>query len=459
MTSKQGPRRGLEPPVVVALACRVVLALALVPAVSSAITLDRCLELARRNAPGLQAAAADVSRAEEAVRAARAALHPSLRLGASLSQANEAPKAVFDIPGGAGRQVLRLGSATTLSVKTEAQYNIYSGGRTAALVRAASADAQQESSAREQAAADLVQRVSQAYYRELTAGRLLAAADEALATAQSHLAIARARVNAGVVPKLEVLRSEVDASKRQIAVVRALEAQRMARVELETAIGVALAPGDSLDELAQPAAIEADSSRAMASALEARPEIAAVQRQIAATFERVDATRAERRPRVDLMGTAEYRAPNRFENYANFSDEGLKTYNLSAGVAMTMPLLDGGAVDARAGELRAQRAALEARRRGLVLEVRREVQHALSDLRVATAVWSSNEARISSAREALRLANAAYKEGTATGTDVRDAATALADARGEEAESLRDYWFARTELDHATGANVTRKED
>ena len=190
-------------------------ALFLAPGVSGALSLDECLARARQNAPALQAAAADVARAEASVRAAQGALRPTLQLGASYVQSNEAPKTVFDIPGAPpalSHQVITLGSSNIVNVKTEARYSLYSGGRDAALVRAAQVGVQAESSARDQAEADLAERVSRAYYRELSAGRLQAAADDALASARSHLAVAEARGRAGVVPKLDVLRARVDVS-------------------------------------------------------------------------------------------------------------------------------------------------------------------------------------------------------------------------------------------------------
>ena len=81
----------------------------------------------------------------------------------------------------------------------------------------------------------------------------------------------------------------------------------------------------------------------------------------------------------------------------------------------------------------------------------------MSDARVALTLWQSDSSRVAAAREALRLAEAGYKGGTVPATEVRDAESAVADARAEEAQSLMDYWSARAALDHAVGAAI-RKE-
>lgn len=155
---------------------------------------------------------------------------------------------------------------------------------------------------------------------------------------------------------------------------------------------------------------------------------------------------------MNLSATAEYNGPNIESDYWDLTDPGLKTYKLFATLGASMPLFDGGLIRARLQQLLAQRTALVERRRDAELGVRREVEQALSDLRVALAVWPSDTTRVGASREALRLAEAGYKGGTGTATDVRDAEAALADARAEEAESLMDYWIARAALDHATGA-------
>jgi outer membrane protein TolC len=153
-----------------------------------------------------------------------------------------------------------------------------------------------------------------------------------------------------------------------------------------------------------------------------------------------------------VNATAEYVAPNRDGDFADWDDPGMKTYKLFAGVKATWPILDGGKTDARAGQLEADRNALLANRDDAMLIVRRDVEGALSDLRVALAVWRSDSDRVTTAQEALRLAQAGYKGGTLPASDVRDAEASLADARAEEAQSSMDYWIARASLDHATGA-------
>ena len=420
-------------------------------------TLEQCLALARLHAPSLAAADSRVSRADQAIREARAALSPTLRLSANFVQNSEAQKAVFPLPGAAAPQAIKLGSATTLDARLEGQLTLYSGGRDAALVRAAQAARAGRLVDRSQADADLVLRVSQAYYRVLAAKRLESAAGDAVRSARAHRATSAARVAAGVAPRLDSLRAQVDLSQRSTALVRSTEAVRLARVELESAIGAPLDSAASLVEPGSPPPELPELAPALERARHDRPEFATLDAALRENQLRFDAARAARRPTVSLNATAQYLGPNRDENYWDPSDPGLRTHRLFAGVGVSMPLFDAGLADARAGEIAADRVGLEARRKETEWGVRRDVEQALSDLRVALDEWQAGSGRVATAREALRIAEAGYKGGTVNATDVRDAESALADARSDEAQSLMDYWTARAAFDHATGA-ATRKE-
>lgn len=420
-----------------------------------ALTLEECLALARRNAPALQISEAGVSRAEASIRAARAALSPTLRLAGSAIQRSESPKFIIPVPGSPSPAVVKTGSATNIDLRAEARLPIDASGQNRALVRAAEAARRGQERSREEADADLVLRVAQAYYRAIAAGRLEAAATEAVQAAGSRRRLAASQVRAGVAQRLDSLQARVDLFQRESALIRAHEAVRTTRVDLETVIGTPIDSTETLQPPGSPEPAIPDPAGAEAAALRDRAELAAFDEQLRENEQRIRAARAGRGPQMGLTGTAQYVGPNRQEELFNVQDPGLKTYNVWAGVDVSFALFDGGLSAARAGELRADRAAIEARRRQAELSVRRDVDRALSDLRVSLAIWQSDSSRVTAAREALRLAEAGYRGGTSTASQVRDAESALADARAQEAQSLLDTWSARAALERAVGPTST----
>ena len=419
---------------------------------SAAQTLEECIALARQHAPVMKAMDAGVSRADQAIREARAALAPTVNLRASYVRNSEAQRFITPFAGPGSSQAFKTGSASALEVATDARYTLYSGGRNGALVEANRAAREKQLQTREQTDADLALRVSRAFYRVLAAERLETAARDVLTSAEAHRRTSAARVRAGAAPRLDSLQAHVDLAQRTTGLFRSSEAVRIARVELETAIGVPLDPSRSLVEPGTPAIETPGDSTLYDEALRARPNLAALDHALRETDQRLRAARAARSPLVTLNATAAYLGPNRYEDFWEIDQEGLKTYKLFAGVGVSLPILDGGLTGARVGQLEADRAALAAQRDDAALAVRSEVANALSELRVALAVWRSDSSRVAAATEALRVAESGYKGGTVTAADVRDAEASLADARAEEAQSLMDYWTARAALDHATGA-------
>jgi len=436
----------------VALAVTAVLAGA--PA-AHAITLEQCIELARKNAPAHQVSEAGVSRADQAIREARAALSPTLRVAGSAIERSEAPKFIIPVPGSPSPAVVKTGSATNVDVRAEARLPIDASGQSRALVRAAEAAHRSQQRAAEEADADLVLRVSQAYYRVIAAGRLETAAGEAVQAAGARRRLAASQVRAGVAQRLDSLQARVDLFQRESALIRAHEAVQTSRVELETAIGTPIDSTETLEPPGSPDPAIPEAALLASSALRNRAQLAAFDEQLRENEQRIRAARAGRGPTMGLSGTAQYLGPNRQEEFFNTQDPGLKTYNLWAGVDVSYSLFDGGLSSARAGELRADRAAIEARRRQAELEVRRDVERSLSDLRVSLAIWQSDSSRVTAAREALRLAEAGYRGGTTTASQVRDAESALADARAQEAQSLLDTWSARASLLRAAGPTTS----
>lgn len=430
-------------------------ALLSLPAAARAITLEECIALARHNAPALSISQAGVSRAEQAIREARAALSPTLRVAGSAIQRSEAPQFVIPVPGAPGPTTFKTGSATAVDVRAEARLPIDVSGQNHALVRAAEAARSSQERTREEADADLVLRVSQAYYRAVAAGRLEAAASEAVQAAQARRGLAAAQVRAGTAMRLDSLQARVDLFQRESARLRAHEAVRTTRVDLETAIGTTLNPDEPLQPPGSPDPMIPDPEPLEATALHHRPQLAAFDEQIRENEFRTRAAEAGRGPQLGILGTAQYLGPNRNEEFLNFQDPGLKTYNLWAGVDFSLSLFNGGLYAARAGQLRADREAIQARRRQAELEVRRDVESALGDLRASLANWQSDSSRVTVAREALRLAEVGYRGGTTTASQVRDAESALADARAQEAQSLLDTWSARAALERAVGPETT----
>jgi len=125
------------------------------------------------------------------------------------------------------------------------------------------------------------------------------------------------------------------------------------------------------------------------------------------------------------------------------------TYTL--GVALKVPIFDGGRREARIGESASQYRQEQLRTRDLVQQIDLQVRTALDSLRSAAAeVQSATEGQGLSESE-LAQARRRYEAGVATSVEVTDAQTRLQRARDNLVKALYDHNVARLDLATATG--------
>src|SRR6185295_10944431 len=118
----------------------------------------------------------------------------------------------------------------------------------------------------------ITQSVKQAYTNINFAQRLIRVNEQALQRAQLNLRSARGFFEVGTRPKSDVVRAEVDVANARLDVIRARNAQRLARVALNTAMGIDVdTPTQVQDNLIfEP--VQFDRMQQRAEALRQRPE-------------------------------------------------------------------------------------------------------------------------------------------------------------------------------------------
>ena len=414
-----------------------------------ALSLEEAVRLALKRSESVLAARAAARGTEGSIAAACAGLFPTLTAQAGYTRSYLEPSAAFDLGGLAGGiPGLDADEQSDSYLATlELRQPLYSGGRLAgaiAVAREARALAGEDVRLSE---LRLVRDIRGAYDRVLLAREFAAVAAETHALARERLEIVEARVAAGAAREFERLRARVQVSNRETERVMAENAHALAAAGLLRALSLPqdtrLALTSALDE--GKAAAAPGLEEALARAKRRRPELARLDRLIAMQRVQASLVRADLRPTVSatasLGGLA---SDDPFED-----DEWADTWSL--GLLVTWPIFDGGRARGRSVEERAMLDRLLLERRalghGIALEVRRALV-ALENARRSIRSQRENEAR---AREGLRLAGVALKNGAAREIDVSDARTELAVARRLHAQALFDERAARADLAFATG--------
>ena len=416
------------------------------------LTLDEALELAFRQNPSLAAARHQVEAAEAREDTAFAGYLPGLNLDAAYARqtGNYVPR-----PGLGGFDASALGTSTesynVFNFSLSLRQPIWDFGRTLGANDAAEAGSRAARQGLRGARLGLWTLVVNRYWAVLASQQMLQVADRTLAQAQRYAARARALFEAGLRPKIDVLRTESDALGAEAARVSAEDALKLSESALLTALGSSERFDFQVVEPPEPAdgAAAAGLEAALAEALAARPEVAELRARLEAQEGVLRAARGGYYPRLDAQASFSYAGIDLTE----------LVWNWSLGIGLSVPLFAFLSSAHQVEEALAQRAILEANQETLALSVRMEVEQALASVADAGARLRPVGAAVDTAREALKLAEGRYEAGTGNQVELLDAQAALANAEANQIRARYDLALAWTALRRALGRLPERFHD
>jgi outer membrane protein TolC len=411
------------------------------------LTIDEAQARAAEASHRLAEAGARETAARAAAALRAAADRPTLSAIAGYTRTNHVLE--FIVPGPTGvPRVLYPDVPGNYRTRIDLQWPIYTGGRADALERAAGAEAAAAAAEVDVARADLRLEVARAFWAVVTAGSSVNVLEQGVARAQAHVADARERFNAGLVPPNEIASADAQASRARMLLIEARNQRDVSTSELARLIGVepdrAIEPIAALEET--PATVGA-AGVLVAEARASRSERVALERRIDAAEEQRAAAAAGRRPAVSVGAGADYARPNpRIFPRADRWDE-----SWDIGVNVSWSLFDGGRTSAETAQ--AASLAEAARRRldefdaVLAVEVR---QRALEIDSGRAAVAAAGDA-VRAAAEAHRVVTERYRAGVSTQTEVLDAEVALLQAELDRTRALAGVRLAEARLARAVG--------
>ena len=280
--------------------------------------------------------------------------------------------------------------------------------------------------------------VKEAYTNINFAVRLIRVQLQALQRAELNLKSARGFFEVGTRPKSDVTRAEVDVANARLGVIQARNAERVSRVALNTAMGIAAdTPTQIRDNLVYQQA-EFDRRQLLPEALGRRPEYKQDQLRVDAAEAFVRQTFRNFLP--DITAGGFYGAQRADMN---------EVWELNIG--LTWSIFDGGNRIARYREAKAAVEAARARVKARELDISREVEQAQLTLAETEERIQAAQAAVASAQENFRLAQGRFDAGVGTILEVTDAQLALTQAQNTEAQALADNRIAVARLERAIG--------
>ena len=402
------------------------------------ITVDEAVAFSLENQPNIRARLGDYAAAKFRVDQALAPLLPQLAASVTTSKSQTTVLTTSSILNTKVATPTQRDFGDTFNMQMTLSQLLFDFGKNAASVDSARKLSEVALEDVELQRQLITQSVKQAYTNINFARRLIRVNEQALQRAELNLRSARGFFEVGTRPKSDVTRAEVDVANARVDVIRARNAERVARVALNTAMGIeAATPTDVLDNLVyQPSNM--DRAALTADALRRRPEL----RQARLRAESAEALvrRTFRDFFPDITGSAA------IGGIRSTLDEAW-----SATLSLQWSIFDGGNRIARHREARSNYAAAQARVRATELDIQRDVEQTQITVNEAEERIQAAQKAVESAQENFRLAQGRFDAGVGTILELTDAQLALTVAQNTEAQALADYRIALSNLDRALG--------
>ncbi|MDQ5986104.1 MAG: Outer membrane protein TolC [Syntrophus sp. SKADARSKE-3] len=395
------------------------------------LNLERCLQLALSHHPSLQVAADTIRVTQSRIGQAQSNYMPQVNWQTTYSR--NAPYSTSPLLPGMGQYDL-YGSNIGIT------QNIYDFQRTPTQVRIAKLNTDVSRRDQDNTTSQVVLTLKQAYYALVQAIKNREVAVETIAQFEQHLAQAKAFFKVGTKPKFDVTKAEVDLGNAKLNLIKADNAVRIAKVNLNNAMGLPNAPNYELDVnlLSQKYDITLDD--AVKRAYDGRPDLQSLLLKQESANQSVTLAKAANYPTI--TGSASYG----FGGTQFPVDRGW-----NVGGTLNVPIFSGLLIQNQIAEAKANLDVVRANIEVLKQQIRLDVEQAYSNLREASDRIVQAQLTVRQAEENMALATGRYSAGVGNPIEVTDALVVRSNAKTSYIAAMTDYKAAQASLEKAMG--------
>ena len=408
------------------------------------LELAACVRIALADNPLGRAAQEGVAAARENIGIAHSHFYPQVSLSGSYRRWESHAFLPDGLRSDMASAPATVGPTDDWSAGAAASFYLFDSGRRRAQLLAAKSQLGVQQAEQDAVKQDIAMNVHHAFYSLLAAQESLQVARENSERTADHLRLTQDRKSAGMAVQADVLRAQVEVADRRLAIVHAEHGVRVARGNLNLAMGL---PAEMPVEIADAAAASSTPLEPgkladdLTAAMEQRPELRMALNRVAAARSGVSAAKSEFGPSLKTEARYGWRD-------TEFTPE---NKDWLVGVGVELPLFTGFSRTHQLQRARHELAKAEALVRQLALTVRQEVWDAHSRVQEAIEALDAAEALVASARESQRLSRQRFEAGTNTITDLLDAEAAQARAESLQVKARWSYFISWTALNRAIG--------
>ncbi len=396
--------------------------------------LERCIQIALFRQPSIIAAFYTAEANKSRVGEAQSNYFP--QIGASGGYTRVKP--IFESTSGAFINSPSAFDQYTSSITLS--QNIYDFGKTSSQVKIQKLNLDSSLSDLDNSKDQIVLNVRQAYYNVIQASRNRAVVEEAVSQYRQHLDQARGFFEVGTKPRYDVITAEVNLSNAKLNLITADNALKIARVNLNNAIGVPDAPAYGIEDALVFNKYDITLDEALSRAMANRHDIQSSVFRTKAAEENISFAKTGYYPA--LTGNAAY----------NWEGNGFPLADgWNAGVVLTVPLFSGFLTKHQVTEAESNLNAAAANEALLRQNVVLEVQQSYLNLKQYEDSIATAGLAVRQATENLDIVNGRYAAGVGNPIEVTDAQVVYSNAKLTYIQALTNYNIAHASLVKAMG--------
>ncbi|MCD6098349.1 TolC family protein [bacterium] len=410
------------------------------------LTLEEAKSIARSRNPGLLASGEAVEQARAKVEKSRAAFFPQASFTGVYTRLGEVPKMKIDMG-----EMMGLPFSETVEIEMGEQNNynysvtvnqpLFAGGNIINSYKLSRLNLQATEYDNKKAESDLILQVEETYYNLLWAYDMLEVTKDGYAQLLKHLEQAESLYAAGMLSHFDLLRARVAKANFQPNLIRAKNGVRLAEDALKLLLGLPLdTPFVLVDSLSKPD-WDITLEEAIESALSRRCELLSLEKRREMAHLALVMSKRAFLPTLVTQFSYSYQKPYQQQNKWG------KDWNIS--LILNFDIFNGlsriADVKSARSQLQQIDYAMKQTREGIKLEVRQ----AYLSFQEAQELLESQEANLSQAQEALRIAEEQYKNGLISQTEYTDAQMANNQAKVNYLQALVQYNTAIAKLKRA----------
>lgn len=308
---------------------------------------------------------------------------------------------------------------------------------------------------KDQAVMDVTRNVKVGYFNILLAKRYLKVADEAVKQLFAHVADAKQFYDQELIPKNDLLKSQVALAHARQNRVAAASNLDVAVAALNTAMRRDITAKTEVMDVfpKRPACFEL--SDLFKQAMSHRPELKQLKTALSQADLGIRMAKSDYYPHVYLTGRYEQLGDNIRATNNDFGNN----HNTIIGAQAQWRFFEWGKTRADVSKARYDKKALAAKITGIKDSIRLEVKNAFEKLTVADENIRTAEEALTQAKENFRITNLQYQQQVTTSTEVLDARTFLTQAETNYYGAFYGYMISKADLDRAVGLKDTSREE